>query len=166
MLTNGQMKLLNELSDNYPFIKHIILKEVRKLCLPLRLRCLQKQEQSLVKDLPKRTTTVCLTQTVLQDVYKRQHKSCTLICATILSVSENRNSVDTIILTGLTSISVCGGKTSILCGILFTTRSNLNEYCTFQLKEIQDINILFQLTSAFYSEAWAMRMLLSWGSTP
>ena len=66
MLTNGQMKLLNELSDNYPFIKHIILKEVRKLCLPLRLRCLQKQEQSLVKDLPKRTTTVCLTQTVLQ----------------------------------------------------------------------------------------------------
>ena len=53
-------------SDNYPFIKHIILKEVRKLCLPLRLRCLQKQEQSLVKDLPKRTTTVCLTQTVLQ----------------------------------------------------------------------------------------------------
>jgi DNA polymerase II small subunit/DNA polymerase delta subunit B len=59
-------ELLNELSDNYPFIKHIILKEVRKLCLPLRLRCLQKQEQSLVKDLPKRTTTVCLTQTVLQ----------------------------------------------------------------------------------------------------
>ena len=39
------------------------------------------------------------------------------------------------------------------CQILFTTRSNLNEYCTFQLKEIQDINILFQLTSAFYSEA-------------
>ena len=39
------------------------------------------------------------------------------------------------------------------CQILFTTRSNLNEYCTFQLKEIKDINILFQLTSAFYSEA-------------
>ena len=39
------------------------------------------------------------------------------------------------------------------CQILFTTRSNLNGYCTFQLKEIQDINILFQLTSAFYSEA-------------
>ena len=39
------------------------------------------------------------------------------------------------------------------CQILFTTRSNLNEYCTFRLKEIQDINILFQLTSAFYSEA-------------
>ena len=27
------------------------------------------------------------------------------------------------------------------CQILFTTRSNLNEYCTFQLKEIKDINI-------------------------
>ena len=39
------------------------------------------------------------------------------------------------------------------CQILFTTRSNLNEYCTFQLKEIKDINILFQLTSTFYSEA-------------
>ena len=39
------------------------------------------------------------------------------------------------------------------CQILFTTRSNLNEYCTFQLKEIKDINILFQLISAFYSEA-------------
>ena len=39
------------------------------------------------------------------------------------------------------------------CQILFTTRSNLNEYCIFQLKEIKDINILFQLTSAFYSEA-------------
>ena len=39
------------------------------------------------------------------------------------------------------------------CQILFTTRSNLNEYCTFQLKEIKDINILLQLTSAFYSEA-------------
>ena len=39
------------------------------------------------------------------------------------------------------------------CQILFTTGSNLNEYCTFQLKEIKDIDILFQLTSAFYSEA-------------
>ena len=39
------------------------------------------------------------------------------------------------------------------CQILFTTRSNLKEYCTFQLKEIKDINTLFQLTSAFYSDA-------------
>ena len=39
------------------------------------------------------------------------------------------------------------------CQILFTTRSNLNEYCTFQLKEINDINTLFQLTSIFYSDA-------------
>lgn len=39
------------------------------------------------------------------------------------------------------------------CQILFTTRSNLNEYCTFQLKEINDINTLFQLTSTFYSDA-------------
>ena len=28
------------------------------------------------------------------------------------------------------------------CQILFTTRSNLNEYCTFQLKEIKDIGVL------------------------
>ena len=39
------------------------------------------------------------------------------------------------------------------CQILFTTRSNLNKYCTFQLKEINDINTLFQLTSIFYSDA-------------
>ena len=39
------------------------------------------------------------------------------------------------------------------CQILFTTRSNLKEYCTFHLKEIKDINTLFQLTSAFYSDA-------------
>ena len=39
------------------------------------------------------------------------------------------------------------------CQILFTTRSNLNEYCTFQLKEIKDINTLFQLTSTFYPDA-------------
>lgn len=39
------------------------------------------------------------------------------------------------------------------CRILFTTRSRLTEYCSFQLKEIKDISSLFQLTSVFYSEA-------------
>ena len=39
------------------------------------------------------------------------------------------------------------------CQILFTTRSKLDEYCTLPLKEIEDINALFQLASAFYSEA-------------
>ena len=37
--------------------------------------------------------------------------------------------------------------------ILFTTRSKLDEYCTLPLKEIEDMNALFQLASAFYSEA-------------
>lgn len=39
------------------------------------------------------------------------------------------------------------------CQILFTTRSKLDEYCTLPLKEIEDMNALFQLTSVFYSEA-------------
>ena len=39
------------------------------------------------------------------------------------------------------------------CQILFTTRSKLDEYCTLPLKEIEDMNTLFQLTSVFYSEA-------------
>ena len=37
--------------------------------------------------------------------------------------------------------------------ILFTTRSKLDEYCTLPLKEIEDMNALFQLASVFYSEA-------------
>ena len=44
------------------------------------------------------------------------------------------------------------------CQILFTTRSKLDEYCTLPLKEIEDMNALFQLASVFYSEAdtyWA-----------
>ena len=36
---------------------------------------------------------------------------------------------------------------------MFTTRSKLDEYCTLPLKEIEDMNALFQLASAFYSEA-------------
>ena len=39
------------------------------------------------------------------------------------------------------------------CQILFTTRSKLNEYCILPLKEIEDMNALFQLASVFYSEA-------------
>ena len=39
------------------------------------------------------------------------------------------------------------------CQILFTTRRKLDEYCTLPLKEIEDMNALFQLASAFYSEA-------------
>lgn len=39
------------------------------------------------------------------------------------------------------------------CQILFTTRSKLDEYCTLPLKGIEDMNALFQLASAFYSEA-------------
>ena len=39
------------------------------------------------------------------------------------------------------------------CQILFTTRSKLDEYCALPLKEIEDMNALFQLTSVFYSEA-------------
>lgn len=39
------------------------------------------------------------------------------------------------------------------CQILFTTRSKLDEYCTLPLKEIEDMNALLQLASAFYSEA-------------
>ena len=38
------------------------------------------------------------------------------------------------------------------CQILFTTRSKLDEYCTLPLKEIEDMNALFQLASVFYSE--------------
>ena len=37
------------------------------------------------------------------------------------------------------------------CQILFTTRSKLDEYCTLPLKEIEDMNALFQLTSVFYT---------------
>ena len=36
---------------------------------------------------------------------------------------------------------------------MFTTRSKLDEYCTLPLKEIEDMNALFQLASAFYSKA-------------
>ena len=43
------------------------------------------------------------------------------------------------------------------CQILFTTRSKLDEYCTLPLKEIEDMNALLQLASAFYSEADAYR---------
>lgn len=39
------------------------------------------------------------------------------------------------------------------CQILFTTRSKLDEYCTLPLKEIENMNALFQLASVFYSEA-------------
>ena len=39
------------------------------------------------------------------------------------------------------------------CQILFTTRSRLDEYCTLPLKEISDMNALFQLASVFYSAA-------------
>ena len=39
------------------------------------------------------------------------------------------------------------------CQILFTTRSKLDKYCTLPLKEIEDMNALFQLASVFYSEA-------------
>ena len=39
------------------------------------------------------------------------------------------------------------------CQILFTTRSKLDEYCTLPLKEISDMNALFQLASVFYSAA-------------
>ena len=39
------------------------------------------------------------------------------------------------------------------CQILFTTRGKLDEYCTLPLKEIEDMNALFQLASAFYSKA-------------
>ena len=46
------------------------------------------------------------------------------------------------------------------CQILFTTRSKLDEYCTLPLKEIEDMNALFQLASVFYSEADTYRALL------
>ena len=36
---------------------------------------------------------------------------------------------------------------------MFTTRSRLDKYCTLPLKEISDMNALFQLASVFYSEA-------------
>lgn len=46
------------------------------------------------------------------------------------------------------------------CRILFTTRSQLAEYCGFQLKEMNDIPTLFQLTSVFYSEAEEHRAIV------
>ena len=39
------------------------------------------------------------------------------------------------------------------CQILFTTRSKLDEYCTLPLKEIEDINALFQLCLLYTSPA-------------
>ena len=46
------------------------------------------------------------------------------------------------------------------CRVLFTTRSQLSEYCSFQLKEMKDISTLFQLTSVFYSEAEEHRAIV------
>ena len=46
------------------------------------------------------------------------------------------------------------------CRVLFTTRSQLSEYCSFQLKELKDIPTLFQLTSVFYSEAEENRAIV------
>lgn len=46
------------------------------------------------------------------------------------------------------------------CRVLFTTRSQLSEYCSFQLKELKDIATLFQLTSVFYSEAEEHRAIV------
>ena len=46
------------------------------------------------------------------------------------------------------------------CRVLFTTRSQLSEYCSFQLKEMNDISTLFQLTSVFYSEAEEHRAIV------
>lgn len=46
------------------------------------------------------------------------------------------------------------------CRILFTTRSKFDGYCILQLKEIRELSSLFQLTSAFYSEAEEHRTLV------
>ena len=46
------------------------------------------------------------------------------------------------------------------CRVLFTTRSQLSEYCSFQLKELKDIPTLFQLASVFYSEAEENRTIV------
>lgn len=46
------------------------------------------------------------------------------------------------------------------CRILFTTRSKFDRHCILQLKEIWEPSCLFQLTSAFYSEAEEHRTLV------
>ncbi|MCI6138927.1 MAG: NB-ARC domain-containing protein [Clostridiaceae bacterium] len=46
------------------------------------------------------------------------------------------------------------------CRILFTTRSKFDGHCILQLKEIWEPSCLFQLTSAFYSEAEEHRTLV------
>ena len=46
------------------------------------------------------------------------------------------------------------------CRILFTTRSKFDGHCILQLKEIREPSCLFQLTSAFYSEAEEHRTLV------
>lgn len=46
------------------------------------------------------------------------------------------------------------------CRILFTTRSKFDGYCILQLKEIRELSSLFQLASAFYSEAEEHRTLI------
>lgn len=46
------------------------------------------------------------------------------------------------------------------CRILFTTRSKFDGHCILQLKEIREPSSLFQLASAFYSEAEEHRTLV------
>lgn len=46
------------------------------------------------------------------------------------------------------------------CRILFTTRSKFDGHCILQLKEIRESSRLFQLASAFYSEAEEHRTLV------
>ncbi len=46
------------------------------------------------------------------------------------------------------------------CRILFTTRSKFDGHCILQLKEIRELSCLFQLASAFYSEAEEHRTLV------
>lgn len=46
------------------------------------------------------------------------------------------------------------------CRILFTTRSKFDGHCILQLKEIRESSCLFQLVSAFYSEAEEHRTLV------
>ena len=46
------------------------------------------------------------------------------------------------------------------CRILFTTRSKFDGHCILRLKEIRELSSLFQLTSAFYSEAEEQRTLV------
>lgn len=46
------------------------------------------------------------------------------------------------------------------CRILFTTRSKFDGHCILQLKEIRESSCLFQLASAFYSEAEEHRTLV------